>query len=301
VGYNEPDYDAVVAATQKKMGIDSGDNHTVKRHSFILHGKRMTYMALLNHVITKATGQNPRFNVFETPSLGVCYLKSYLQKRNFEVEIINFFNYELEKFKKLLSRRPRSVAITTTFYFNNDPLIEIVKFVRKHSPDTKIIVGGPYLFELAFELDEETPDFVNLIGADIYVIDAQGENTLSQVLGQLQNGQDLSSVPNLLYTSHDGTFHRTQRIEENNDMDENSVEWNLLDRDLIAQIACLRTARSCPFVCAFCAYPLKGPHALSSIETVERELKALHEIGTQVLIFIDDTFNIPLERFQRFG
>jgi radical SAM PhpK family P-methyltransferase len=300
VGYNDLDFNAF-AAKQKEMESHSGAYHEIKSNSLILHGKRMTYMELLNHAITRATGQNPHLNVFEAPSLGVCYLKSYLQKRHFEVEIVNFFNYDLEKFKKLLSSQPRTVAITTTFYIDNAPIIEIVKFVRKHSPDTKIIVGGPHIFNLASDLDEETQEYVfDLIGADIYIIDSQGENTLGQVLRQLQNGQDLNRVPNLLYTSHDGVFHRTQRVVENNDMDENSVEWNFLDQNLIAPIAYLRTARSCPFVCAFCNYPaMAGAHILSSVDVIEHELKTLHEAGTQVLVFIDDTFNFPLDRFKQ--
>jgi len=300
VGHNEFDF-GDFATSQQKASRHLADYYQVKSNSYIFHGKRMTYMELFNHVVTKATGKNPNFNLFEMPSLGVCYLKSYLQKRDFKVEIINFFNDEIEKFKELLSSKQiSSVAITTTLYSSYDPIVEIVKFVRKHSPNTKIIVGGPSIFNLVLEHDTEYQDTIfELMGADICIIDSQGENTLNQVLGQLGNVQNLSNIPNLSYY-HNGKFHRTARMPENNDMDENRVEWNYITRDLISQIVCLRTARSCPFACSFCNYPaLGGAHVLRTLETVEYELKTLHEIGTQVLIFIDDSFNIPIVRFKQ--
>ena len=162
-------------------------------------------------------------------------------------------------------------------------------------------MGGPHIFNIASDLDEETQEYIfNMIGADVYIIDSQGENTLSQLLGQLRHDRDLSGVPNLLYASHDDTFRRTQRVVENNDMDENSVDWSLFERDLIAPIAYLRTARGCPFACAFCNYPtMAGAHALSSVEVIEREMISLHEKGTQMLVFVDDTFNFPLDRFKQ--
>ncbi len=299
VGYNDINFDSFVA-TQKEMEKYSGGYEEAKWNSLIWHGKRMKYMDVLNDVITNATGKNPHLNVFEAPSASVCYLKSYLQKK-FEVEIVNFFNFEQEKFKKLLSQSPRSVAITTTFYVENDPIAEIVKFVRKHNPNTKIIVGGPHILNLGSDYDEETQEYVfDTLGADIYVIDSQGEKTLSQVLLQLQNGQDLSHVPNLFYRDNNGNFHRTQRHVENNNLDENSIDWSYFDSDFITPITYLRTARSCPFVCAFCNYPeMAGAHVLSSIDVVERELKTLHEAGTRILAFVDDTFNFPKDRFKQ--
>jgi p-methyltransferase len=299
VGYNDHFLGAV---PNERGSYPLGIYNVIKSNSLIFHGKRKRVFGLLNHVITKATGQNPHLHPFEAPTLAVFYLKSYLQKKNFEVEIINFFNYELEKFKKLLSRKPRAVAITTTFYVHNAPIIDIVKFVQEYSPDSKIIVGGPRILDIALGQDEKTQESIfEQIGADIYVINSQGENSLSQVLGSLQNGEDLSRIPNLLYKNHDGTFLRTWQVVENNDMDENSVEWSFFDRDFLARQAVpLRTSRSCPYACSFCSYPAReGAYVLSSVEVIERELKTLHEAGTRFLNFVDDTFNIPIDRFKQ--
>jgi p-methyltransferase len=62
----------------------------------------------------------------------------------------------------------------------------------------------------------------------------------------------------------------------------------------------LRTARSCAFACAFCSYPVnQGPLTLMPLDLVEQELKELQAMGhVHSLIFIDDTFNVPLPRFK---
>jgi radical SAM superfamily enzyme YgiQ (UPF0313 family) len=69
---------------------------------------------------------------------------------------------------------------------------------------------------------------------------------------------------------------------------------------LVTPIAYLRTARSCPYTCAFCNYPtMAGAYVNSSVETVEQELQTLRRMGTTDVVFIDDTFNYPLPRFKR--
>lgn len=299
VGYNDISLDAFGI---NQGPVSGGIQHEMKCNSVIFNGKRMLYMDLLSDVIAQGTGQNPQLNVFKTPSLAVCHLQNYLQQRNYNVETVNFFTYEKAKLKQLLAQSPRSVAITTTFYTDNSPIIEIVKFVRKHNSETKIIVGGPHIYNIYSDYDEISQGYVfEEIGADIYITDSQGENTLSQVVGQLKNGQRLNKVPNLVYfNGRRRRAQRTMRQVERNDMDHNSIRWETFDQDVITPLAYMRTARSCPFSCLFCNYPtLAGAHVLSSLETVEREFDKLYEAGTKVIVFIDDTFNVPLPRFKK--
>ena len=299
VGYNEVDFSTFV--NQNKT-IQTGAAHEMRTNSLLFNGKRMLYMDLLNHLLTQATGRNPQLNVFETPSLGVCYLQNYLQQRGHKIEVVNFFTHEKEKLKQLLAQAPRAVAITTTFYIDNAPIIEIVKFIRKHNPATKIIVGGPHIYNIFSDYDQATQAYVfKSIGADIYVTDSQGENTLSDLLEQLKGEEKLDQVPNLVYYTGDRTkLRRTERAVEKNDMSQNSIHWENFNPAEITPLTYLRTARSCPFACLFCNYPtLAGSHDLSNLDVIERELDALHQAGTEVLVFIDDTFNVPLPRFKK--
>jgi p-methyltransferase len=299
VGYNEVNF--ATFANQTKT-VHTGAHHEMRTNSLLFQGKRMLYMDLLNHLFTGVTGRNPQLNVFETPSLGVCYLQNYLQQRGHQSEVVNFFTHEKEKFKRLLAQSPRAVAITTTFYIDNAPITEIVNFVRQHNPTTKIIVGGPHIYNIFSDYDQTTQAYIfKNIGADIYITDSQGEQTLSCLLDQIKGAATLDNVPNLVYYSSDRKqLHRTARAVEDNDMSQNSIRWENFDPAAITPLTYLRTARSCPFSCLFCNYPtLAGSHDLSNLDVIERELDTLHNAGTKVLVFIDDTFNVPLPRFKK--
>jgi p-methyltransferase len=62
----------------------------------------------------------------------------------------------------------------------------------------------------------------------------------------------------------------------------------------------MRTARSCAFNCSFCNYPTRaGKLTLAGIEAVERELDSIRQLeAVKNVVFIDDTFNVPLPRFK---
>jgi len=301
VGYNDVNFNRL-AVKQKRMESTSGAYHEIKANSALIRGERYTYMDLINQAILRAQGQDPRLNVFEAPSLGAFYLKNYLRLKGYNAEVVNFFNYDKQKLAGLLARRPDAVAITTTFYVDHAPIVEIVQFVRRYCPDTKIIVGGPYVFNIALDYDAETLEFLlQEIGADVYIVDSQGESTLAAVVACLQSAsiRDLHFVPNLMYTTDGANFTQTPRVPENNQLDEGTIDWSLFDPDEIAPVSYLRTARSCPFACTFCNYPtMAGEHVVSNVQNVENQLRYLHSIGTTDIVFIDDTFNVPLPRFK---
>lgn len=301
VGYNDIDFQQVTQNLKKVENL-SGAYENLKMNSLIFGSKRITYMNLLNQILEKTTGVNPAFHSAKAPSLGVLYLVNFLRRRQFNVEFINYFNGEREEFKQLLAQSPNAVAITTTYYVENSPIIDIVKFVRQHSPQTKIIVGGPHIYNLCGKAGTRTLEYIfSEIGADIYIYDSQGESTLAQVLTALQqpDAQHLSNIPNLIYTLDQQRFQRTDKDLENNDMDENSIDWRIFDTNAFTPTVPLRTARSCSFSCAFCNYPfLAGPLSLKSLETLEAQLKALQAAHVKNVTFIDDTFNVPLPRFK---
>ena len=301
VGYNEIDFGQHLKR-QKPGEKYSGGYRSSKANSLIYQGERITYTKLLNEIMTRATGEKHDLNVFKQPNLAVCYLKSYLSRRGLNIEIVNFFNSEKERFAELLKQSPNAVAITTTFYTDDEPVIELVDFIRQHNPETKIIVGGPHIFNLHTHHDPATQDFLwKKIGADVYVYDPQGEGTLNRILQHLRTTPEksLESIPNLIYRSSGDTFEKSGKEVENNSLDENCVDWSYFDQDFMVPVVSMRTARSCAFKCSFCSYPfLAGELTLTSLDAVEKEMHYLKDHGVKNINFIDDTFNIPLPRFK---
>jgi p-methyltransferase len=301
VGYNDVDFNDFMQK-QKQFINRSGSYVELKTNSIMLNNKRSTYMELLNEVLTRSTGKASNLSAFEMPSLALAYLASFLRKRNFSVEIVNFFNFDKSQLVDLLLESPRTVAITTTYYVDDEPIKQIVKFIREHNTEVEIIVGGPRIFNICNANKPHTQDLLfRAIGADIYINDSQGETTLEKVLICLKNNsfKDLAKVPNVIYKVDSKTFNRTERVSESNDLNENAVDWRYFKPDFYVPTTYMRTARSCPFSCAFCNYPsFAGSHTVSSIETIEAEMHYLHDNGVKNIIFIDDTFNVPLPRFK---
>jgi len=187
IGHNDMDFQTVQLELEK-IGKHSGAYNDLKANSVLFHGKRITYMSLLNETLKKATGVDPTLHACELPHLGAAYLKSFLCKRNFNVEIVNSFNKEKERLKELLAQSPKAVAITTTLYVEYSPIVEIVEFVRKHNPQTKIIVGGPHIYTICSDHDPATQDYIfKEIGADIYIFDSQGELAFSNIMAELRD------------------------------------------------------------------------------------------------------------------
>lgn len=300
-GYNDTDLSWVDQQLKPLRNVSGAYRH-FRANTVFTKGRRRHFTDLLNCALEEATGRQQSLHVARTPSLACCILKSFLAARGLNAEIVNFFNYDRARMVDLLARSPRAVAITTTVYTTPEPVREIVEFVREHNPDTRIVVGGPHIFNTCSDHDEETQDFLfQEMGADIYVFDSQGESTLAQLLTELRDPDgDLGRVPNLIYTEDGHSFARTERRPESNDLDANVVDWSIFDQDYIAPFVWMRTARSCAFACSFCRYPaMGGKLMLNDIEVLRQQFRLLKSRGVEFIYFIDDTFNVPLPRFKK--
>lgn len=304
IGHNEPPFDAYEKLL-RQYGEDSEAYRDLQLSFVEVGGRKMTYIDLFNHVFARAAERRsraaPSFYSGDIPCLSAAYLTNYVRKCGFSAEYINLFQQEKDRLAAYLrEEKPRCVAITTTLYVLNFPASEVVEFVRLHNPDAQTIVGGPLIANHARNYQgSELESALKDIGADIYVIEGQGEHTLSQIISCLRNGGDLSEVPNLFYRGSGG-YQRTAPLPENNPLDDYYIDWECLDGSDLGPTLQTRTARSCAFSCAFCNYPQRaGKLSLASLETIEKELESMHRRGNvKNVVFIDDTFNVPLNRFK---
>lgn len=304
IGYNEVPF-AQYEQFLRNYGTDT-EAYRDLMFSFVeLNGQKMDYIGLMNRIIGAAGkgGSGVPFGELKSgdiPNLAAIYLTNFLRKRNFNVHYINLFQWEKDKLIAYLDENPYCVAITTTFYVVNQPVNEIVEFIRRHNDMVKIVVGGPLISNHARNnRGDSFRTALDDMGADIYVIEAQGELTLSRIVECLKAGIDLDTVPNIVYYNN-RELRRTQAIPENNSLDENVIDWRNFPEEKLGPTLQTRTARSCAFKCSFCNYPARaGALALTSMQVIERELDSMCELGNvQNVIFVDDTFNVPFPRFK---
>jgi radical SAM PhpK family P-methyltransferase len=306
IGYNEVPF-PVYEAFLQKYGEDSEAYRDLKFSFVDLAGRKMDYVGLLNHVLDQASNipegsaAGHQLKSGDIPNLAAVYLTNFLNKRGLEARYINLFQYERERLIEYLDHDPVCVAITTTFYVVNLPVNEMVEFIREHNPRVKIVVGGPLIANHARNYQGAAfQEALDDMGADIYVVEGQGEQTLYQIVECLKNTGDLNQVPNIVFFE-DGRLTRTLPSPENNSLDENFIDWNRFTAtgDL-GQTLQTRTARSCAFKCSFCNFPTRaGALTLASLDTLEKELDSMRRAGAvENVVFIDDTFNVPLPRFK---
>ena len=202
IGYNEIPF-AQYERFLRNYG-EATEAYRDLKFSFVnLDGQRLDYIGLLNHVFEQAAARDsspppPPLVAGEIPNLAAVYLTNFLRNHGHRAAYVNLFQHEKERLVEYLAADPLCVAITTTFYVVNLPVNEMVEFIREHNPRVKIVVGGPLIANHARNNQGEAlKAALDDMGADIYVIEGQGELTLAQVVECLKNGGDLSTVPNL--------------------------------------------------------------------------------------------------------
>ncbi|AJQ26601.1 B12-binding domain-containing radical SAM protein [Pelosinus fermentans] len=238
----------------------------------------------------------------ETFNSAIAYLGTYLTKRGLSIEYINSFNSEKEELaSKLVGANIHAVAIPTTHYTTAFPITEIVSFIKKYDAKVKIIVGGPFITNQVRSLNGDALQrLFYSIGADIYVYNSEGEYALNETVKAIKDSLPLDSISNIYYKKNN-KFVINDYYPEENDLDNNSTDWNLFANRLGKYVS-VRSAMSCPFSCGFCTYGGRGfkeKYRYSSIETLEKELDDLKNSGkVSGIFFSDNTFNVPLKRFK---
>ncbi|WP_329363107.1 PhpK family radical SAM P-methyltransferase [Streptomyces sp. NBC_00669] len=301
IGYNDPPlsfHEHRLMAQEPK----SPERRVFMREHLLVDGARLAPMDVINHYAERfqPVGADPYYHVGEVPNLAAVYLTSYLRRQGFDAEYISLFRPETSRLEEVLEhRRPKVVAITTTFYLMPWPVHEICRFVRERYPEAHVVVGGPLVDNLANDLSAEALTTVfEWVGADSYIRESQGEESLGRLVSAVRQGTEPSDVPNL-YTRADTGFRFTRTRPEANSLDACAIDWGLCDRSELGATVQTRTARSCAFKCSFCDFPVRaGALSVASVETVERELRQLADLGTRHLVFVDDTFNVPIGRFK---
>lgn len=301
IGHNEMQFDEYEGIV-RTMGVQS-EAYRDLNMNFIKHENKLyTVSEAFNFFKNSEQGCNKgeKLSLGETFSTAIAYLGTYLHRRGLSYDYINSFQDEKNELAgKLAKGNIRAVAIITTLYIISYPIEEIVAFIKKHNSSVKIIVGGPFVATNVNSLEEPALNYLFAsINADFYINSPQGETALVNILHALKEGTALNCIDNIFYRSC-GEYVRTAASPENNLLHENTVDWTLFS-DRIGDFAAVRTAISCPFSCAFCGFPQHtGKYQTIDVEAIERELNALDNIGRiKSVNFIDDTFNVPPQRFK---
>ncbi len=300
IGINEQEFDSN-ARCQENLKKYSGSYEEVLTNSIRMEGKYYTSIELMNLLLKETTAMDWNLNVFETPNLGVYYLTNFLRKRGLKIAFINHYNTGKEKLSHLMEEGVRCIAITTTFYVTDKPIIEIVQDIRKIEKSIQIIVGGPRIYDIYTTQSEAKRNmWLGRIGADYYIINSQGESALFELVSTIKSKGNLNTsvIPNVISVK-DGELTQCIHVSESNPLDENVIDWDLFDQSEFNRVVYMRTTRGCRYSCAYCTYPqFAGKYECSQLSSIEHEMNQLKRKDVKYIIFVDDSFNIPTDRFK---
>src|SRR6185369_4944894 len=302
IGFNDSNFEEYEEMV-RSMGTESGAYRDLSLAFINYEGKPRRSIDILNHFYFQNKGGEvvkPLHNAdFLWPV--VTYLSTYLARRGYSFDYVNLFHLEKEKLREKLEKEDiLTIAVTTTLYVSPYPILEIISFIRKYNKTAKILVGGPYMHGQIKDHDEASLQrLLKLLAADIYVISQEGETALVNIIRTLKSGGSLDKIDNIAYRKGEN-YVLTSTSIESNPLEENMVNYSLFPKEEIGEFVTLRTAKSCPFSCAFCGFPQRaGKYKYQSVELVEQELDEIREIGSvSTLTFLDDTFNVPKQRFK---
>jgi len=224
-------------------------------------------------------------------ALGIMQLSSMLKLHGHDVDFIDL------KFERDVPRAVREIgpdilaySVTTGMH----RLYEKLNRELKSEFDVFSVFGGPHCTYF--------PEFIESNGVDAICV-GEGEHALPELVDALQEGADVTSIPNI-WVKAGNTVHRNDVRPLLEDLD--SLPFP--DRELCCKYNHYRrmhtryllTGRGCPFVCTFCYNPAfnrlyRGKGKIvrrRSVGNVIEELRRIRDrFNTERFCFHDDTFS----------
>jgi anaerobic magnesium-protoporphyrin IX monomethyl ester cyclase len=302
VGHHETSVD-VLARRLEGSSASSGGLLEIQTNAVRTTEGFLTYPEMFSRLAEIAYGTTIKPSAFRAPHTGAIYLASSLATQGINAEVLNYVSEGLVELESALDEfRPMVVAVTTTYYVDPSPISAMIECIRRCSPNTFIVVGGPYVVSKVVAGRRSGIQNLATLAADAFITDPQGEEALAHVVRAISRGSfDLTMIPNLALRNCTSVarLHRTETKPEANRLNEPGIRWSQYRRLLRPPVAYIRTARGCAFHCSFCNYPaMSGGHVFATVENTCEQLEQLRSLGVRDVAFVDDTFNVPLPRFK---
>lgn len=224
-------------------------------------------------------------------SLAPWYLKAACGYGYGEIKVMEFtINDSIDAILADIYREDANVVAFSCYIWNITHVLKLAEGLKKVSPNTSIIFGGP---EVSFDGEEV---LANSWYCD-YVLVGEGEQSLPQLLQFLTDHSTKITGINGL------TFRESNRIISNNacsiisDLD--SIPSPYTDemlKSIAGRIVYYESSRGCPFSCSYCLSSTFEGVRYFSMDRVTQDLSRLINAGVRQVKFVDRTFNCSKSR-----
>ncbi len=206
-------------------------------------------------------------------SIGLRYLYANMQELKTNTKICEFtINDQIQDVaEQLLAQQPRLIGLGV-YIWNASLCAELVATIKKVSPQTIVVLGGPEVSYL--------PMRVNFDAAD-YIVQGEADLAFYQLSKALMGG-----------------LKPTERIIKAELPDIKRIELpydDYTDEDVANRYIYVEASRGCPFQCEFCLSSMDDKVRNFDIDTFLEALEKLWLRGVRNFKFIDRTFNLNVK------
>lgn len=205
-------------------------------------------------------------------ALGLRYLYANLRELQSDAAILEFtINEQMQSVaERLLEHSPRIIGIGV-YIWNATETAELINILKKVSPQTFIVLGGPEAGYLPHRVDFSSADCI---------VSGEGEIAFYELCRRILDGgipeerfikaplPDLKSIA-LPYAAY-------------------------RDEDVQHRYIYVEASRGCPFECEFCLSSIDEKVRNFPLETLLEEFEILWQRGARSFKFIDRTFNLNM-------
>lgn len=212
-------------------------------------------------------------------SLALRYMQKYNSDKNIEVCEFSINDRIANIYSKLLYKNAELYCFSC-YIWNIEITLKVIEMLKKASPESTIILGGP---EAAYNYSE----LLKLPYVD-YIMLGEGEKTLGDII---DNSNRLSDVDGLAGKSFANTKFSPMKLNE--------IPLPYTEKDLKAlkdKIIYFETSRGCPFRCSYCLSSAQGKIRYFPIEYVKKGFDLFFENNVPLVKLIDRTFNSDKSR-----
>ena len=206
-------------------------------------------------------------------SLGLRYLLGNMGNLRDQTQLIEFIinSRPIDIVETLLQNKPEIIGFGV-YIWNAEETLQVVKLIKKISPETIIILGGP---EVTYEVEQQ--EICTL--AD-YVITGQADITFRKTCEDILNNKK--------------PLHKVIKAEHFR-LDEINLPYaEYTDEDIKNRVIYVEASRGCPFKCEFCLSSLDKTVYPFNLELFLAEMQKLFDRGVRSFKFIDRTFNLKI-------
>jgi radical SAM superfamily enzyme YgiQ (UPF0313 family) len=225
-------------------------------------------------------------------ALGLRYLYANMGELQPMTNIVEFtMNEQIQSIAEdLLKHSPRIIGIGV-YIWNASQCSELIQTLKKVSPQTVIVLGGPEAGYL--------PHRVDLSKAD-YIISGEGEVAFYELCKEILSPvrpEPVEGQAFMIRQAHHERMERKPHFIKASLPDLKSIHlpYNAYnDEDVAHRYIYVEASRGCPFECEFCLSSIDEKVRNFPLDQLLEEFETLWQRGARSFKFIDRTFNLNM-------